>query len=294
MSNPKRIVFFHKNCPSGDGFGSAFAAWLKFGVDCTYAPVERDDTLPDVTGADVYILDIAFGIEVMDRLSSQAASLTLLDHHATAQKQLSTFKPVCCGKIHFDLGKAASMLAWEHFHPDTPAPRLFNFIQDRDLWLWRDPDSKPFLTWLDIQPRTFESWKRIIEMTDVEVAAAIAAAPMLEQQANVICEAIARNATPVVIAGEKGLMVNDSGHFRSQVGSALAEVCGTFSLIWRVSADGKVLCSLRAVRGYDVERLAVLFGGGGHKTAAAFTLPLSAVLDVAQGRLDPPPSPAAD
>lgn len=287
MSN-KRIVFYHGNCPSGDGFASAFAAWLKFGDECTYVPSERDDELPDVTGADVYILDIAFSLPVMEHLSRQAASLTLLDHHLTAHKALASFKPVCCGKIHFDLGKAASLISWEHFHPETPVPRLFKFIHDRDLWLWHDPKSKPFLTWFDIQPRTFESWKRVIEMTDDEIDDAIRSAPALEQQAAVVCEAIARNARPVVIAGEKGLMVNDSGHFRSQVGSALAEACGTFSLIWRVSADGKVLCSLRAVRGYDVERLAVLFGGGGHPTAAAFVMPLSAVHDIAHGNLEAP------
>ena len=81
-------------------------------------------------------------------------------------------------------------------------------------------------------------------------------------------------------------MVNASHFFTNEVGSALAAQCGTFGLVWRVGKGG-VRCSLRSTRAYDVEALAKRFGGRGHPQSASFTLPLSALFELAAGRREP-------
>lgn len=280
---PNALVIYHRNCPSGDGFGAAFAAWLALGDRAEYYPADYGDPVPDVSGREVYILDLSLPADTLVALSHQAASLTLLDHHLTAQKNLATFKPVCCGKIHFDMTKCGSVLAWEHFHPGKPVPRLFRWLQARDLWTWDEPHAKEFLAWLDTQEKGFERWAQVLALAEGELMAAIEVGRHLVQQYEGFCQGIAAGALPVTIRGAYGLMVNASGAFRSEVGSLLAARSGTFGLVWRVVEEGTVLCSLRSVKPYNVEQLAVLFGGGGHVTSASFKLPLTRLTDVAKG-----------
>lgn len=281
----KSLVLYHKNCPSGDGFGSAFVAWLSLGSTAEYFAMDYGDSHPAVDGRDVYILDLSFGADQLQHLSTKASKLVLLDHHLTAEKNLAGFRSACCGKVHFDLTKCGAILAWEYFFPLSPVPQLLRWIQSRDLWKWDEPDTKVFLTWLDTQPKTFEAWRQILCMDDKTLELALQVGASLVQQVEGMCQAIVSNALPVTIADAQGLMVNSSGVLRSEVGELLAKKSKTFGLVWRVVGEGRVLCSLRSEPGYDVEQLASLFGGGGHVTAASFTLPVSQLTSLALGQV---------
>lgn len=280
------MVLYHRNCPSGDGFGAAFAAWMSLGDTAIYVPADYGDMPPAAKGLDVFILDLSFPAEVLQRLSEEASSLTLLDHHVTAERKLSGFKPVCCGKIHFDLTKCGSVLAWEHFHPGKPLPALFRHLNDRDLWEWKHVHSAPYLAWLDCQDKSFERWAQILQMTDSEEQQALAMGSVLLHQKQQLAESMASKSAPVRIGDHAGLMVNASGELRSEVGTLLAQKSGTFGLVWRVAEDGSVLCSLRSLKGegsVDVEQIALQFGGGGHPTSASFKLSATALPELAHG-----------
>jgi hypothetical protein len=282
---PRPLVIYHNHCPSGDGFGAALAAWLKFGDAADYLAADYGDALPDATGRDIFILDLSFPQAVLLTISSVAASLTLLDHHLTGQRSLAGFRPLCCGKIHFDLTKCGAVLAWEHFHPNAPLPKLYRWLQSRDLWTWAEPDSKEFLSWLDQQPKTFEAWSAVLSLSENELSARVGVGAALSAQFDRLCHSILAQAAPVSIGEHCGLMVNCSGDFRSVVGSLLAQESGTFGLVWRVVETGQVACSLRAVEGFDVEGMALMFGGGGHRTSASFMLPPQALFELVQGQL---------
>ena len=51
-------------------------------------------------------------------------------------------------------------------------------------------------------------------------------------------------------------------------------VSRSYGMVWR-QLDGALKISLRSSGDYDVSLLAAKFGGGGHRNAASFTLPLS-------------------
>lgn len=284
MARP--LVIFHKNCPSGDGFGAAFAAWLKFGDAAEYLPADYGNPLPEVASRDVYILDLSFPQEVLEAVGRRAASLTLLDHHRTAQTSLAHFKPACCGRIHFDMARCGAVLAWEHFHPDKRVPRLFRWIQARDLWTWDEPMAKEFLSWLDVQEKSFQRWSEVMQLSAAELETALLQGEALLRQRQLLCESACQTAAPVSLLGQQGLMVNAGGDLRSEIGTMLAERCGTFGLVWRVAEDASVLCSLRAVKPFDVERIALHFGGGGHRSSASFRLPLSRLTELVRGGLE--------
>jgi uncharacterized protein len=268
------------------------AAWLKFGDTAEYLPQDYNDTPPDVRGRQVFILDLSFPAETLSAMAEVAESIELEDHHVTATKKLAGFKLACCGRIHFDLDQCGCVLAWKLFHPDKPVPQVFLHIQDRDRWTWELPESKAFLTWLDTQPLDFETWKRILELTPLELTNRANLGLALAEQMDGLCKSIARSAAPITIGEHQGLMVNCSGEFRSEVGSLLAAQCGTFGLVWRISEKGTVLCSLRSLKSFDVEALAIRFpGGGGHPTAASFTLEPEHLLELVHGHLELPLAP---
>jgi oligoribonuclease NrnB/cAMP/cGMP phosphodiesterase (DHH superfamily) len=277
------IVIYHGKCP--DGFGAAFAAWLTFGDTAEYLPADYVDAPPDVTGRDVYILDFSYKKAVMEQMDRAAKSIILLDHHKTAMDGLAGF--TCfCGQIHFDLTKSGAMLAWEHFHPGVPAPALIRHIEDRDLWKWALPNSNEFLAFLDTLPFAFESWHTLLDEAAPQFAKALEVGTLLHERVVAICRNIAADAVPVTLEGRAGLMVSCSAELTSMVGSMLAEKTGTFGLIWRMEARGSIKVSLRAVRSFDVEDIAVRFGGGGHPQAASFRLPTARGIELLEGRLN--------
>lgn len=278
------VVLYHADC--ADGFGAAFAAWLALGDQAHYIACSYGDPVPPrIEGNDVIIVDFAFERAQMEAIGLRARSLLLLDHHATAAEKLAGFRPACCGRIHFDLQRSGAMLAWDHFHAGKPAPALFRYIQDRDLWLWREPGSEAFLAYLDAQPRSFMAWQEALRMDEEQTERAMLQGAAMVAKVDALCEAIARDAVPVCIDGSAGLMVNAPGALASQIGAMLAKRSGTFGLVWSAAAAGGIKCSLRSGASFDVRRLAEAFGGGGHRAAAGFWLPAQAYAQLAAGRL---------
>ncbi len=273
----KQTIIFYHGAKCADGFGAAYAAWLRFGEGAQYVPCVYGDVPPDVTNKDVYVLDFCFDLEKTTVMAAQAHSFTVLDHHVTAQSKLRGFKPACCGKIHFDLGRCGAALAWDHFRPGTPLPELIRYIQARDLWTWDEPDAEAVLTWLDVQPQTFEAWHRFAQYEDEDFEAILVQGKAMLQKHRALADSIGANASPVVVNGRAGLAVNCSQEFRDEVGNSLAQRCGSFGLVWSMEPGGRIKVSLRSVKAVDVESLARSFGGGGHEHAASFYLPATPV-----------------
>lgn len=188
----KPIVIYHANCT--DGFGAAFAAWLKFGDDAEYLPMNYGevktpadfDMKVSLAAKDneIYILDFSFPSEVMDALFKHAKRVVWLDHHKTAFE-------MWCGEYHkgmqYDSGpespdirydhhillddnRSGALIAWEYFHPGTEVPLLIKHIDDRDRWQFKLDGSKELHAALrSYEPWSFEQWKELnrqLEMLD--------------------------------------------------------------------------------------------------------------------------------
>lgn len=266
------IVFYHGDCP--DGFASAFAAWLALGDSAQYCPVQHKDTLPDVTGDTVYMLDIAFDRAVMERLSEQAASLVVLDHHQTAKESLEGFR--CkCGHIHFDLNHSAAYLAWTYFHPNTDIPELIQHVEDRDLLKWDIQTSPSYLGALDIGPYHFRRWKGILGMPSNKRNEFLDRGRAVYQRDKKLAEQAAAQAFPLTLLGTEGLQANVPNVLQSLAADTLIKT-HPFAALWCLQDHGQVVkVGLRAQPGFDVTPIAKHFGGGGHPYASAFLLPVN-------------------
>lgn len=88
----KPLVIYHANC--ADGFGAAFAAWLKLGDEAEYVPMQYGEDAANFSerttpliGREIYILDFSFPRHVMDWLFAEASRVIWLDHHASVFKE---------------------------------------------------------------------------------------------------------------------------------------------------------------------------------------------------------------
>jgi len=64
-----------------------------------------------------------------------------------------------------------------------------------------------------------------------------------------------------------------SHDLRSFIGDHIAQKNGTFALLWRIE-KGMISVSLRGAPCFDVSGIAERFGGGRHRGASAFKVPL--------------------
>lgn len=264
--NKNTIILYHGGgCL--DGFGAAYAAWLKFQDEAEYIPVHYGNKPPEVNGKDVYILDFSYPRDTLLQMAAKARTMTVLDHHKTAEEDLRgiTFAT-------FDMAKSGCILAWEHFHNGKEIPLSLRYIQDRDLWKFEYPGTKAFCEGLrNNVDFNFEKWDKVAKDLR-EVRRIAVTGEMLLRIFDREIENLLPIAYEVIINGEKGLAVNANAKYASELGNRLAQKSGTFGVVWYYDGStGKANYSLRSIGDYDVSAVAKQFGGGGHKNAAGFS-----------------------
>ena len=137
-------LLYHKNC--ADGFMSAVICYrlLKSqGLEnkCVFLGCDYNEKkLPDVTGKNVAVFDFSFPLESIQLLKKQSNSFILMDHHKKARDMIEG-EPNC----YFDMTRSGAALAWQFFHgKDSEMPLPVLYVEDRDLWTWRLPDSRAY------------------------------------------------------------------------------------------------------------------------------------------------------
>ena len=305
----KPLVIYHANCT--DGFGAAFAAWLKLGDEAEYLPMEYNPSSHEhifCHDREVYILDFSFPKPVMDAIFQHAKRVVWLDHHKTAFEMWCKGVPekgwICqrlnctednpSGNVHIELNnnKSGALIAWEYFHPITKVPKLIQHIDDRDRWQFKLEGSKELHAALaSYKPWTFEMWEAHFLVGDIRFGALKdEGAAILRAHNQNVQSALKQAKTCAIRWGWKevcgtvgyreavGYSANAPAFLASDLGHELANKSGTFGLVWSMAGDGQVHCSLRSNGEYDVSAIAKAFGGGGHRNAAGFSTDINTLL----------------
>lgn len=285
MSSKPLVLYHGPEC--SDGFTAAWAAW-KYMPDAEFIPVQYGQGPPDVAGRDVFLLDFSYKRPVLEKMLESCASMVLLDHHKTAEAELSGLEHPKLTPV-FDLAKCGARLAWERFFPHEEAPYLISLVEDRDLWRFALPDSRAINAYIRSLPMTFEYWDIMgafqppwqtpvytiwTETLDGEwnhgdwdhaVVQGKAILRFQEEQVAASC----RNAVEIELGGHRILAVNCTANI-SEVAGRLAET-RPFGASYFIRGDGMEVWSLRSRNGaVDVSEVARRFGGGGHRAAAGF------------------------
>ena len=281
----KHICIYHKSCT--DGFAAALA--VKVFLEREHPEDEHKftaahygDTPPNVTGAYVYIVDFSFPREVLLELHKQAAYLVVLDHHKTAEAALEGLE-FC----YFDMNRSGAMMAWQHFNSELPAPELFRYVQDRDLWQWKLENSQEISAALKIMPLDFDMWLPLL-VDDCLFELIDKGRVILEYQRQEVARMLKHPPEMITLGGYTVPCINTTTLI-SEVGQALSDGYA-FAATYFDRHDARVFSLRSNTRGenmVDVSAIAKQYGGGGHAAAAGFTLPkpLAALLLVPRSEI---------
>lgn len=276
----KIIVFFHADC--ADGSLSAYLMEDMLPHAELRPSVYGKENTAGVDGADVYFVDFSAPLEVMQDIADRAHSLTVIDHHKTAEEALKSLPSMASrATVIFDMKRSGAGLTWDYLHPKTPRPWYVDYVEDRDLWNWRLPESKGINAYLfDVVPMTPKGWGEWVSK-DVTFNQAVEFGAMALQRQKLEVQRQLRNARKVMFDGYESVPCVNLTTMASEV---LHELChdAPFAIGWFRRADGDFVYSLRSADTYqcgagriadgaDVSAIAKAHGGGGHKHAAGFS-----------------------
>jgi hypothetical protein len=283
-NNRDTIVIYHAHCM--DGMGAAYAASTVLGGRADYLPAAYDDLLPPIDIfklKTVYIVDFSYPAAFIREIGLVAASVTVIDHHKTAEKDLVGQVFPKGVEVYFDMKRSGAGMTWDFFQKGTPREVLINYIEDRDLWTWKLPHSREvsaYISLFPIAPAAYMILARELENHHKFDEIVVSGGLLLKQQdrfTSKICKLAFSRILPSP-TGPKLVMFANTSMLASEVGNSLLEKNSSvdFVAMWfdkTDNADSGItrVWSLRANNKFDCSALAKKFGGGGHPNAAGFT-----------------------
>lgn len=289
------ICIYHGNC--ADGFGAAWVVRKALGSDVRFHPGVYGDLPPDVTGMDVIMVDFSYKRPVIEEMGRKARSMLVIDHHKTAAEDLAGFPPPIFSndwtahisdngqdgvdprlpRVVFDMNHSGAMLAWKYFFHDQKPPRLLCHIEDRDLWRFALSGTREIQAYVFSYPYDFAIWDAMISEaeTDEGLKSMCRSGEAIERKHfKDIDELLSVMARPMEIGGVEVMVANLPYTMASDGAGKLAENA-PFGATYYDAQNGRVF-SLRSrgTDGADVSEIAKAYGGGGHRNAAGFRMPI--------------------
>jgi len=275
MNQTTPLCIYHHGC--ADGVAAAWAVrehYVVKHVAVDFHPGIYGEAPPDVIGRDVILVDFSYKRPVLLQMAEQANSLLILDHHKTALEDLVDL-PASVTLV-FDMERSGAMIAWQHFHPNRPAPLLFDYIQDRDLWRFQLSQTREITAAVYSYPITPDNFGDMIfgGMTPlINEGRAI-----VRKQQNDVAAIIGNASRQMRFGNYLVPAANVPWMYASDVAGVLSDG-QPFGVTYYDDADGRRF-SLRSTEdGIDVSLIAKAFGGGGHKHAAGFRMTREEAID---------------
>lgn len=288
----KPLCIYHGNC--ADGFGAAWVVRRFFGdgnVDF-HAGVYQDPP-PDVLNRDVIMVDFSYKRHVLDEMAKSANSILILDHHKTAADDLADYDaPAPTWKEHmaqvfvkdpmqwtfppfvralFDMKRSGATMAWDYFFPDDAYIPLLKHIEDRDLWLFKLEGTREIQANIFSYPYDFEVWDKLME-TPPQVLRVEGEAIERKHHKDV-AELVGVTKRRIIIGGYDVPVANLPYTLTSDAGHLMAKGEPFAACYWD-TPDGRVMSLRSTDDGVDVSAVAKAYGGGGHRNASGFRMPM--------------------
>jgi hypothetical protein len=262
-----------------------------------FYPGVYQDAPPDVTGRDVLLVDFSYKLPVLEAMANTADTITIIDHHESAAQNLAHFAnpthmsmtfddfgQMSSGAVFlpiralFDMERSGAMLAWDHFFTGQKAPWLVRYVQDRDLWRFKEEYSREVNAAIFSYEYTFENWDTLAE--DLEDCAGydslvLQGRAIERKHFKDIKEYIAIAKVEVPLAGHPIPCLNAPYFWSSDAGHIMG-AGRPFAVCYWDTPEGRVFSLRSDENGLNVQEIAKAYGGGGHQHAAGFRLPLNA------------------
>jgi hypothetical protein len=270
------LVIYHGGCT--DGFTAAWAIWSIFGDKIEYFPGKYDRknlNLPKTAGKHVYLVDFSYPKAILEQIAAEAASVTILDHHKTAQADVQSLLDAKIIGGEFDMLRSGAGMAWDWFHEghaptSSPMSKIGTCGAGKNLRAARSARGCR-LSRLGTS-RSGTMWH--LGSSGASASEIIREGEALNRKLQLDCDRLADNAQWIEIGGVTAPCVNANVMFCSDLANKLAQIPDApFGATYFIDSDGVQCFSLRSLdEKMDVSAIAKQYGGGGHRNASGFGL----------------------
>jgi oligoribonuclease NrnB/cAMP/cGMP phosphodiesterase (DHH superfamily) len=288
-------VIFHKHCI--DGF-TGFLILHKSGMIDKKAQVFPD--VPSakfppsgIEGKSVIIIDVAYKYSVLKEIMMLAKKVTFIDHHITIKEDvIKIVKELNKNhEIIYDDTMSGASLTWKYFYPDKRPPLFVKYVEDNDTGTWKMKHTLDFITGLEVDFDTNLShdnlsyWSKLYNIAIVKKI--IKRGRIYNEYKNHLTRQNSKRYTLEMFPSNK-IYSDFTSAFMKPGQYKVVVFCGSgcpsttslgkeimdtvdcdFVIMWSLHLDKKeYVLAFRSLT-VDVGSIAGLFGGGGHKLAAA-------------------------
>lgn len=288
----KPLCIYHGNC--ADGFTAAWAVYKALGDTVEFYPGVYGVDPPDPAGRDIVMVDFSYKRPVLAAMGKVANTILVLDHHKTAAEDLSVFR-VCPGKqydiagmaqsameaqdlpieVVFDMDRSGAQITWDFFNRLTSRPPLVDYVGDRDLWRFALPRSREVSAFVFAHEYTFQNWDTLDVLTRGSLMAVADMGAAIEKKHHKdVAELVNVTRRTMRIGGMDMPVANIPYTLTSDAGNLMAKHDQGVAACYWDTPNGRVFSLRSTEAGPDVSAIAKVYGGGGHKNAAGFQMPI--------------------
>ena len=300
MTYKPDVVYYHHPCTDGSSAVAVVYNYYegKGGETIAYEPFDYGNMsdikvmLDACRGKHVLFVDSCMKGEDMQALQVTAESITILDHHKTAEAQMVDFirDDVTLDNLEKELveqktifiyteDRSGASLAYRFFYSDI-IPVFIEYVEDVDLGKFELPNAHDFKFWSRSLSFEIDTYRECIwgltreDMPDIFSKGAAIKAYVDQQLERIIAGSRALNIGKFVIP----YVVTDYAFSAEAAGKLLDESASDIGIGFYFSAKG-LGASIRSQGGADSTIIAKQFGGGGHRNAAGFNIEWDEVQD---------------
>ena len=270
------FIIYHGDCT--DGFTGAFAGYQYLtsinALGVTYFPANHNVDVvpvPDVTGKNVCMIDFCYKKPVLDVMLQTANRLIILDHHKTAQNDLTDI-----GDQHkvFRMDYSGASLAWLYFHGPDNIPDLISYVQDTDIYTKRLPNTNEYSSYIYLINHTFNDFLPLLDNEYLKQKALTEGSAICKSNQKETKSAVNNATIKFTSINGKYYFVAycNSSVLKSDIGNqVLARFKNAnFSAIYSITDKNNTTAfSLRSLNERtDVSAISKFFNAGGHRNAS--------------------------
>lgn len=263
-----KLCIYHGNC--ADGFTSAWVVRRAMGSAVEFHAGVYQDAPPICDGRDVLLVDFSYKRAVLEEMREHANSVTILDHHKTAEADLKDLPGV---SSVFDMNRSGARITWDYFFPNEKPPVLLLHVEDRDLWRFALDGTREIQANLFSFPYDFDVWDDLMAQSAGQLETFKRQGEAIERKHHKDIAELTKVVTrPMKIAGQVVPMANLPYTLTSDAGHLLCGDAYPFAGCYWDTPEGRVFSLRSRDNGADVGEIAKLYGGGGHAHASGFRI----------------------
>lgn len=276
---------YHAGCP--DGLMSAAIVKHRFPyhkIDFIEGRHGKEIDISALKDKVVFIVDFSFETETLYKISDTCKTFIMFDHHQSAMgrlqedyREIAFQNMISKDTIVLADQKSGCGLTWEILFGQYNMPAPVRYIQDADIWTWKEPSARQIVPAIYFQTeRTVDGFYKLL--TEIFYANQyMTIGTILEKQtANHVKEIVKATLQTALIGGHRVGIVNCNSVYASEAGHYVLEKCTErfdYAIVFRFTRDG-VKLSLRSDDNRpDVSHISSeYFNGGGHRNASGGVL----------------------